>query len=96
MPINRTYIICVRGHLDDRWFDWFEGLSISRLDSGETLISSPKMDQAALFGILHRIRDIGIELIFVQEYSESQHPNWLPTHYPSLHKIIDKGSNKLV
>jgi hypothetical protein len=45
------------------------------MDSGETLISSPKMDQAALFAVLHRIRDIGIELIFVQKYEESQHPN---------------------
>ena len=75
MPMNGTYIICVRGHLDDRWFHCFEGLTISRLDSGETLISSPKMDQAALFGVLHRIRDLGIELISVQKYAEPQHPN---------------------
>ena len=75
MPTNGTYIICVRGHLDDRWFHCFEDLTISQLDSGETLISSPKMDQAALFGVLHRIRDLGIELISVQKYAESQYLN---------------------
>ena len=82
MPINGTYIICVKGHLDDRWFHCFEGLTISRLDSGETYISSPKMDQAALFGVLHRIRDLGIELISVQKYAESQHPNPVTCQLP--------------
>jgi hypothetical protein len=75
MPTNGTYIICIKGHLDDRWFHRFEGLTISRLDSGETIISSPTMDQAALFGVLHRIRDLAVELISVQKYEEPQHPN---------------------
>jgi len=68
MGTNGYYNICVKGHLDDRWLRWFEGLTVSLLDSGETVIQAPNVDQAALFGILHRIRDLGLELISVQKY----------------------------
>lgn len=60
-----TYQIQVQGQLDDRWLRWFEGLDVSSQPSGETIIRG-KMDQAALHGVLNRIRDLGLCLIFVQ------------------------------
>jgi len=59
------YQICVKGHLDERWLRWFEGLTVARQTNGETVISGA-MDQATLHGILNRIRDLGLELISVQ------------------------------
>ncbi len=59
------YHICVQGHLDERWLRWFEGLDISLRPAGETVISGV-MDQAALHGVLNRIRDMGLELIAVR------------------------------
>ncbi len=60
------YQIHINGHLDDRWLSWFEGYVISQQPNGETLIIGEVTDQAALFGILNRIRDLGLELISVQ------------------------------
>jgi 2-polyprenyl-3-methyl-5-hydroxy-6-metoxy-1,4-benzoquinol methylase len=70
-PIN--YQIRVKGHLDERWIRWFEGLDVTRLPNGETAISGEIMDQAALHGILNRIRDLGMELISVQPKTISGH-----------------------
>ncbi len=69
-PADRfaKYQIIIEGHLDERWLRWFEGLDVSALPDGETLISG-EMDQSALHGILNRIRDLGLELISVQRYS---------------------------
>lgn len=61
------YQIRVRGHLDDRWFRWFEGLTLSLTPDGETLITGKALDQAALHALLNRIRDLGLELIAVQQ-----------------------------
>ncbi len=61
------YLIHIKGHLEDRWLRWFDGLAVTLLDSGETLISGAVIDQAALFGVLNRIRDLGLELISVQK-----------------------------
>lgn len=61
-----TYHIRVTGHLDERWFDWFTGLTIDHTPAGETVIIAAALDQAALHAILDRIRDLGIELISVQ------------------------------
>jgi hypothetical protein len=60
-----TCQIRVEGHLSQRWADWFEGLSITLEDSGETLLSGPVADQAALHGLLKRVRDLGIPLLSV-------------------------------
>ncbi len=60
-----TYRICVGGHLDDRWSDWLAGLVIQRQDDGTTALVGPVVDQAALHGVLARIRDLGLPLLGV-------------------------------
>jgi len=64
------YQIKVTGHLDATWADWFEGLSITNLESGEARLSGILQDQAALQGVLKRISDLGLTLISVNAVSE--------------------------
>jgi hypothetical protein len=59
-----TYQIRITGRLDSQWEDWFEGLTIT-LDGGDTLITGPVDDQAALHGLLKRVRDLGMPLVSV-------------------------------
>ena len=59
------YEIRIKGHLDDKWADWFEGLTITRADNGETLLRGPVVDQAALHGVLRKVRDLGLPLLSV-------------------------------
>jgi len=59
------YEIRLKGHLDDKWADWFEGLTITREDNGETRLTGPVVDQAALHGLLRKVRDLGLPLISV-------------------------------
>ncbi len=58
-------VIKIRGYLDASWSDWFGGLSITYLEDNSTLLSGPLPDQAALFGLLERIRDLNLNLISV-------------------------------
>jgi len=58
--------IVVKGQLDTDWSEWFEGLTITNNDQGETIISGPIRDQAALHGLLARVRDLGLFLISVK------------------------------
>lgn len=67
------YEIRVAAHLDDTHTCEFGGLSVTRLPEGETLISGRVVDQAALFGILLRIRDWGFPLVSVKRTTRSQH-----------------------
>jgi hypothetical protein len=59
------YEIRLKGHLDDRWADRFEGLTITREDNGETLLTGQVVDQAALYGLLRKVRDLALPLVSV-------------------------------
>jgi hypothetical protein len=61
---NVIYEIRVSGHLSPQWVDWFEGLTVT-LEDGETRLSGPIADQAALFGLLKKVRDLGLTLLSV-------------------------------
>jgi hypothetical protein len=60
------YEIRVRGVLDDGWSEWFDGLQVSSDDHGQTSIAGPVADQAALHGLLAKVRDLGLELLEVR------------------------------
>lgn len=70
MNRNACYQIYVYGRLDERWLRWFEGHTVVYLDNGKTLIVLTDVDQPALFGVINRIRDLGLELISVQKEGE--------------------------
>ena len=67
------YEIRLKGHLDTRRAGWFEGLTITLKDNGETLLTGPVADQAALHGLLRKVRDLGMVLIAVSIASQD-HP----------------------
>jgi hypothetical protein len=66
------YEIRVKGHLDDRWADWFEGMIITLEDNGNTLLTGPVVDQAALHGLLKKVRDLGMPLLSVSPAKPGQ------------------------
>ena len=60
-----VYQIRLRGHLSDQWTNWFEGLTITLDEDGDTLLTGPLVDQAALFGLLKKVRDLGMPLVSI-------------------------------
>ena len=62
---TQFYEIRIKGHLDSQWTDWFDGLSITLEENGDTLLSGPVADQAALHGLLKKVRDLGMPLVSV-------------------------------
>jgi hypothetical protein len=60
-----VYQIRVKGHLGPQWADWFEGLAITLEEDGDTLLTGPIVDQAVLYGLLKKVRDLGIPLVSV-------------------------------
>jgi hypothetical protein len=60
-----VYQIRIKGHLGLEWTDWFEGLTITLEDNGETLLTGAVVDQAALYGLLRKVRDVGMPLLSV-------------------------------
>ena len=59
------YQIRIRGHLGRQWTDWFEGLSVTLDENGDTLLTGLVVDQAALHGLLKKVRDLGVPLLSV-------------------------------
>ena len=66
------YQIRVQGHLDSGWSAWFDGLTIANVERGEALLSGYLPDQAALHGILSKVRDLGLPLLAVQRLEPDQ------------------------
>lgn len=60
-----VYQIRIKGHLDSQWTNWFEGLTITLEDNGDTLLTGPVIDQAALYGLLKKVRDLSMPLVAV-------------------------------
>jgi len=64
-PDARRYRIRLRGHLETRWAAWFEGMTLSHERDGSTILSGQVVDQAALHGLLRKVRDTGLPLVSV-------------------------------
>ncbi len=67
-----VYEIRVAGHLPSQWSDWFEDLAVTLEPDGTTLLSGPLVDQAALYGLLKKVRDTGLTLISVNQIPSKQ------------------------
>ena len=74
---SQLYEIRVRGHLDTRWASRFEGLTITLAEDGDTLLTGPVIDQAALHGLLKKVRDLGLSLVSIRplEYGQADAPD---------------------
>lgn len=66
------YDIRIKGHLDARWAAWFDGMTLTHEAGGSTLIHGPVVDQAALFGLLQKVRDVGLPLVSVTQVEPDQ------------------------
>jgi hypothetical protein len=67
-----VYQIRIKGHLSRQWTDWFGGLIITLEDNGDTLVTGPVADQAALHGLLRKVRDLGMPLLSVVRVGPGQ------------------------
>jgi hypothetical protein len=68
--VGQSYEIRLGGRLEPRWADWFDGLSVTPQSDGTTLLSGAVVDQAALHGVLGKVRDLGLPLIAVRRTGE--------------------------
>ena len=73
------YEIRIKGHLGDQWADWFEGMVITLEENGSTLLTCPMIDQAGLHGLLRKVRDVGMQLISVNQYHSTEGENIMDT-----------------
>lgn len=77
--MTHHYEIRIEGHLDDRWQDWFDGWTVIRQAGGTTLLSGPVPDQPALYGLLRKVRDLGLPLFSVRQIKDASHQQILKT-----------------
>lgn len=68
----QVFQIRVKNHLDNQWTDWFSGMSVTLEDDGVTVLTGPVADQAALHGLLKKVRDLGLPLISVNRVETSE------------------------
>jgi hypothetical protein len=88
------YEIRLKGHLDSRWADWLGGMSLTHAGDGTTVVAGPVVDQAALHGLLQKLRDMGVTLISVNE-SDAEPPNASRgPHTTSASPIPREGSTR--
>jgi hypothetical protein len=66
------YVITIKGHLDSRWSEWFDGLTITHQENGTTVLAGRIVDQTALQGILNKVRDLGLPLVAVYPGESAQ------------------------
>jgi hypothetical protein len=74
-----VYQIRIHGHLGPEWREWFGSMSITPTDNGQTLITGPVIDQAALHGLLKKVRDLGTPLLAVNRITPGQNDGAEPT-----------------
>lgn len=67
MSDHQVYHIRIKGHLSDQWTDWFDGMRITQEANGETLLTGVVVDQSALYGLLKKVRDLGLQLVSVTQ-----------------------------
>ena len=83
---QEVYQITVLGHLDSEWSEWFDGLTITLVGSGETILTGPIVDQTALHGVLIKIRDLGLPLLRLSRIEpESEHESNILMHTEEGH-----------
>ena len=81
-PSPGRYEIRLKGHLDARWATWFDGLTLTQESDGTTVVQGPVVDQAALHGLLQKVRDVGLPLVSVTRVEPDQPdvPTLQPDH----------------
>jgi hypothetical protein len=91
-----VYQIRIKGHLGPQWTDWFGGLTITLEEGGETLLTCPVVDQAALYGLLRKVRDLSLPLISVtrvESGDEADGPDFKqPIETSTLERKQDGGN----
>lgn len=68
--------LCLKGHLADRWADRFDGMTVTLTETGNTILTDPVVDQAALYGLLRKVRDLGLVLISVHWVEPDKYTRW--------------------
>ena len=83
-----SYEIRVKGHLDGRWSEWFDGLTIANGENGDALLAGEIVDQSALHGVLNKVRDLGLPLMAVSRIES------MPESLRPIQQDDEKGAGK--